>query len=160
MQLTFGVLAALGFFAALGVHVAALLGLPVQDQLPHVWALHVGIFVVFLPAVLYLKKNSASNDPLALFRGMPAWVVVAILALFLYAFINFFVSLSATGGATSDIRDGQYVLQNKGRVLREITEAEYIAGRAAEVRLFSGHWLLFYALPAAVFLLRRPRSEA
>jgi hypothetical protein len=160
MQIFFGTLAVLGFVAAFGVHVAALLGLPIQDRVPQVWALHVGIFVVFIPAVFYLKKDTAANDPLALFRGTPPWTVVALLALFLYAFINFFVSLSATGGATPDIRDGQYVLHRKGQVVRQLSEAEYSAGRAAEVRLFSGHWLLFYAMPAAVFLVRRRHSEA
>lgn len=160
MRLIFGTLAALGFLMSLGVHVAALAGLPVQDQLPQVWALHVGIFAVFVPAVFHLRKHTDANDPLALFRGLPSWAVFAVLTLFIYAFINFFVALSATGGATPDVRDGRYVLQKKGHIVREINEAEYRAVRAAEVRLFSGHWLLFYAIPVAVFLFRRRPSEA
>ena len=155
----FGTLALLGFLAALGVHVAALLGLPVQDQFPQIWVLHVGVFVVFIPAFFHLKKHTEKGDPLGHFRGMPAWAVVVLLALFLYLFLNFSVLRPAPGEGTPDIRNGQYVLHKRGHVLREISQAEYRAGRAAEARLFSGHWLLFYALSAAVFLVRSKRGE-
>ena len=159
MQLVFGTLATLGFLAALGVHVGALLGMPVQDQIPQVWVLHVGVFVVFIPAFFHLKKHTEKGDPLGYFRRMPAWAVVLLLALFLYLFLNFSVLRSAPGEGTPDIRNGQYVLHKKGHVLREISQAEYRAGRAAEARLSSGHWLLFYALSAAVFLVRSKRGE-
>jgi hypothetical protein len=160
MNVIFGTLAALGFTAALGVHIAALLGIPIQDLVPQVWALHVGIFVVFIPTIIHLRRTTEESDPLAMFRGMPVATVVTLAVLFVYAFLNFFISLPATGGATADIRDGQYILHRKGTVVREMSRTEYDAARAAQLRGFSGHWLVFYGLPAAVFLFRRPRGAA
>ena len=160
MRFLFGTLSALGFLAALAVHAFALSGIAVQDIWPTVWALHIGVFVVFIPAAFYLRKHSDENDPVALFRGLPTWAGLALVALFVYAFLNFFVSLSKTAGATPELRDGRYVLHNKGSVVREITKEEYTAGRAAQARLFSGHWLLFYSIPVGVFLLLRHPSEA
>lgn len=160
MRILFGSLAALGFFAASGVHVAALLGHPVQDAFPMVWLLHLGIFIVFIPAIFFLRRDGSPNDPLGFFRSLPPFAVTTLLVLFVYAFFNFFVALSATGATTPAIRDGRYVLQQKGRVVREISPAEYAAGRAAQARGFSGHWMIFYAVPAAIFLFRRRPTTA
>ena len=49
-----------------------------------------------------------------------------------------------------DIWEGQYVLHNHGTLIRNITEQEYTAYKAAEVRGFSGHWLAFYGIATAL----------
>lgn len=49
-----------------------------------------------------------------------------------------------------EIQDGQYILQNHGKLIRTITEQEYHHYKANEVRGFSGHWLIFYGFSAAL----------
>ncbi|MGO4703257.1 hypothetical protein [Dyella sp. 2RAB6] len=51
---------------------------------------------------------------------------------------------------------------NHGQLIREISATEYAGFKAEEVRGFSGHWMVFYFVPAAYFLfdLGRRRGEA
>jgi drug/metabolite transporter (DMT)-like permease len=155
-----GLIAAAGLVASLGVHGLALLGVPLQDEVPGVWLLHAGIFVVFAPVVFYLRRKAEGDDPMGIFKGMRPWASVALVVLGIYAFLNFFMAMSSLGEGSAELRDGKYVLQNKGRLIREISASEYKANRAATLRAFSGHWMLFYAVPCFVFLFRRPPDEA
>lgn len=152
----FGTLAAIGFAASVVVHALALLGKPLQDALPAIWGLHVGIFLVFFPAVFELRRTSAKGDPFALMRGVPTWAAALVAVLLLYALVNFFASFTGAVAGSPEIRDGQYVLINKGKFIRHLTAEEYVQGRANTLRGFSGHWMLFYAVSAVVLLLRRP----
>jgi hypothetical protein len=60
-----------------------------------------------------------------------------------YALVNFAVFIVLSEGGGPHERDGKYVLQEHGTVLRELSEAEYHQQRAYVVRGFSGHWMLF-----------------
>jgi hypothetical protein len=62
------------------------------------------------------------------------------------------VFISGTEGGSPTIQDGKYLLLDHGKLIREITAGEYAAFRANQVRGFSGHWLIFYFVPAAYFL--------
>jgi hypothetical protein len=156
----FGTLATIGLAASVVVHGLSLLGKPLQDAFPAIWGLHVGIFLVFIPAVLELRNTSDRTDPLALMRGVPPWAAALVGFLFIYAFINFFTSFTGAAAGSPEIRDGQYVLMNKGRFVRALTFDEYVQGRANILRGFSGHWMVFYAVAAVVLLLRRPSTRA
>jgi hypothetical protein len=59
--------------------------------------------------------------------------------------------VGAEGGSPT-IRDGQYLLLEHGKLIRELTASEYRALQTNEVRGFSGHWLVFFFVPAAYFL--------
>ena len=61
----------------------------------------------------------------------------------------------ATGGGSPSIQDGKFVLQSHGRLIRALTEPEYTAFKANEIRGFSGHWMVFYFVPFAYFLFYR-----
>jgi hypothetical protein len=45
-----------------------------------------------------------------------------------------------------------------GKLIREITATQFAAFKANEVRGFSGHWMVFYFVPAAYFLFWKPSS--
>lgn len=77
-------------------------------------------------------------------------MLVAIL--FAYAFMNFGLFMEATDGGSPQRSQNGYVLNSHGTVIRALTKVEYDAYRVNELRGFSGHWLLFYALPAFFFL--------
>jgi hypothetical protein len=84
-------LAAAGFLASLLVHVLALLGLPSPFG-PATWLLHVGIFVVWFPAVLVsqrLSKNVPQADLWkAVLRGCPRWMKTGSYVVFAYGIVN------------------------------------------------------------------------
>lgn len=96
-------LAAIGLFASAVVHVCALLG--IQNPFgPYAWALHVGIFVIWLPAVIV--SNRATQDvsfkrkdfwTIAL-SGCPPWMSKMVKGLFVYALLNFGLFMVRTIG--------------------------------------------------------------
>lgn len=146
-----------GLLLSLAAHLAALSGIDVAAKVPAVWALHVGIFVVFGPFILASRKVLGLRPGYAQMRELfPPWIVALGTMLFVYVIVNFVLFLLATQGGNPAIHDGKFVLQEHGRLVREITQAEYTAFRANEVRGFSGHWLLFYFIPFAYFGFARP----
>jgi hypothetical protein len=119
-----------GFIASALVHVRALEGLPSPFG-PATWVLHIGIFVIWLPAVLVGQRLTKTATPAnafkAPFRGCPAWVQPGSYVLLAYAMVNFFLffgnSRQYPKGAVPDL---------------------------VEYRGFSGHWMLFYYVGVAM----------
>ena len=154
----------LGFTALTGLvlsaiaHVCALAGVNVAEQVPFVWLLHIGIFVVFLPFIFSSRKILGKQPSLADMRVLvPGRVYAVGLAIFIYAIVNFILFAAATQGGNPVIEAGQYLLKSHGRLIRELSFAEYEALRANELRGFSGHWLFFYFVPFAYFMFgKRP----
>ena len=156
MNFTFGFIALIGFCLSLIVHGLAYFGFDVQTQVPAVWVLHVGIFVVFIPMVLQLNSGEAKDDPVAMFSGLPAWAVLSIVILMGYVVVNFFVSLGPSmAEGEPRVYEGAFALVKKGTFVRHIGETEYHARLASIARGFSGHWLIFYFVPFTHFWLRR-----
>jgi hypothetical protein len=79
-------------------------------------------------------------------HSTPPWALALCVFLFVYSFVNFFVSLALLKGGAPAEEGGYYYLKSHGSVLRELTAEEYARYRGFEMRLFSGHWMLFYAL--------------
>ena len=133
-----------GLVASLGVHLAAVLGAPVPGA---AMALHVGVFAAFLPVVFGMKDwverrgddlsdfRSQWGIQKALFGLVPGWQKVALGVLFAYATVNFLIGFA---GAMNDSSAG------------------------VDVRMFSGHWMVFYAVSAvfARVLLGLRQAEA
>jgi hypothetical protein len=121
----FAGLALLGFFLSLYVHVGSILGQKITYM---AWGLHIGIFVVWFPAVLVAQrrvKNTRRKDfwKIAL-KGAPEWMRYCIYLFLGYAVFNFAIFLLIGP------------LKNSGKAP--------IAG-AVEFRGFSGHWMAFYS---------------
>jgi hypothetical protein len=114
--LPFMLAAIVGFISSLMVHIAALLG---WEAPPQAFGLHVGIFAVSLPtSIAYTIIHPRHHHSWGWhdqFIGCPAWMRYVAYGLFAYAFINFFGGLAGFG-----------------------------IGGASPMRLFSGHWMLFY----------------
>ena len=154
----------LGFAALTGLvlsaiaHVLALAGVNVAEHVPFVWLLHIGIFFVFGPFVFSSRKILGKHPSLADMRALvPGRVYAVGLAIFIYAIVNFVLFAAATQGGNPVMEAGQYVLKSHGRLIRELSFAEYEALRANELRGFSGHWLFFYFVPFAYFMFgKRP----
>lgn len=115
-----------GFIASLVAHIAGYMGIEKPFGFDP-WPLHIGIFVVWLPAVLVaqrLSKDFPQKDMWkATLRGCPSWMRNGLYALFGYAFLSFFLfmALDSTSG-----------------------------NEASTVRGFSGHWLIFYFAAYAI----------
>jgi len=160
-----------GWALVLLVHILSLIDFDVTEQFPYVWLLGIGIFVVWLAAILKLKKNKKLKElknadfrkrlnPLSSFKiffeNTPTWLTVIAIGGFFYAGINFFLFLHSVPGQ-AEIIGGLHVLQSHGHIIKTLTEQEYHHYQALTVRGFSGHWLAFYGIAAAI-LYPYPKS--
>jgi hypothetical protein len=127
-------LAALGLALSVMVHVLSLLGISFLLG-DFSWVLHVGIFIVWLPAVLVANrvgKDFRQKDFWkAALRACPKWMKNLAYFFFGYAILNFalfFISDVPGGGLGS-------------------------AGNSSPANIFrgfSGHWMAFYAVAMAI----------
>jgi hypothetical protein len=161
MKRIFGLAALVGFIISLIVHISALLGINILTNSPYIWLMHLGIFVVFVPFVFSSRKTLGAKPKFAEIRAaFPTWVVVVGICIFAYAVLNFALFMMATKGGSPSVQDGQYLLLNHGKLIRELTFVEYTAFRTNEIRGFSGHWLVFYFVPFAYFVFRKQPTLA
>lgn len=130
----FVLLAGIGLVLSLIVHGYALLGIPCPFG-EVAWALHVGIFVVWFPAVIAsqkLTKDFKQKDFWrATLRGCPKWMRHLTYFFFAYAIVNFilFMVIDIGGGLEKSTENG--------------TPPNIFRG-------FSGHWMAFYSAAMAM----------
>jgi hypothetical protein len=123
------VLSFIGLLLSLWVHVGAIFGQKVAPEYSF-WMLHMGMFVVFIPAVFVAQKMVGSTRRKDFWRvatqNAPAMRYV-LYFFFAYAFINFALFFFQ---APSEKRVGE--------------------SSPLEWRGFSGHWMLFYCSALAI----------
>jgi hypothetical protein len=108
------------------------------------------IFVVVLP-LIFIERRRRARLQTTLRERAPRAIAMTAAALAVYAIVNFVIFIATGYEGGPEIRDGGYVLLSHGRFVRELTLAQYVAGRANEARGFSGHWMVFYFVPFAYF---------
>ena len=162
--LIFAVLAAVGLVLSAAVHFSTFAGVDPLDLAPWVWALHIGLFVVFVPAAALANgaKTGKAQSLASQFPHAPRWMAWMTGLFFAYAFVNFavFIFLMREGSPTRR-DDGTYAITNHGHTLREISAEEFHRRQGYVARGFSGHWMLFYSasLLALVSRLRTPTDR-
>lgn len=100
-------------------------------------ALHIGIFIVWLPAVMRVKRNQPENEKMTfktLFRFTPWWMRIIAIASWLYATASFVIS--------SGLLEG------------EMRKSDFDTSH-----IFSSGWIFFYTIAAAV-LYPKKSTEA
>jgi len=124
-------------------------------------ALHVGVFALLLPmyAVEYRALNNRSFFWKAFAQGLPSWVVPAIKLLGLFFAVHFVLFLAQSHAAAPEIKDGEYVLNNHGKIVKVLTESEYLRLKGAELRLFATGWMFFYFVPTMYWWFPRGRQQ-
>ena len=132
-------LSALGLVLSFLVHVSSLLGLA-SALGESAWLLHIGIFVVWLPALLAIQSLTREFKRKELWRaalrGCPRWMRWMTYGFFGYAFVNFALFIVMVPG-----RGGS-------------SETPLVVFRG-----FSGHWMAFYSAALAIFYSARHAAE-
>jgi hypothetical protein len=156
------ILASAGFFFSLVVHLSAFTGMFVDVFAFLSPVLHIGIFVVFLSALVsvtqsdsyeQLKKRGARRfrDLLTIMiNPSPRWMKIAILVFLVYTIVNFvlYFIFREIGDAVNIA--GEFVLIKDGEVVRQLSQREYWLHRSHIIRGYSGHWMFFYILSMSI----------
>lgn len=155
------------------IHIASLLKFDITENIPFVWLLHLGIFIVWIPTIFdlrkdeeyqafqqkgYFEKMNLVEQYKIMFKKVPTWFSFLILGISLYTILNFILFAISQPGST-DIKNGEYILHNHGTLIKTLTEKEYHEFKANEVRGFSGHWILFYGIAVGVLFKYRNKQE-
>jgi hypothetical protein len=120
----------IGLALSMWVHVGAIFGQRVVPE-SFFWMLHVGIFIVWIPAVLIAQRlvgNTSRRDFWkVILKDSPVWLRYMVYGFGAYAIVNFLLFLANTPAHS------------------------YGANPPAEVwRGFSGHWMAFYTAAFAI----------
>jgi hypothetical protein len=120
----FAFLALIGLLLSIWVHVGALLGRRVAPEY-FFWGLHVGIFVVFAPAIFVAQKRVGSTSGKDFWKlvtkGSPDGLRYLLYFFFAYALVNFAIFIVA-----------------------QAPTGKHTGETPAVWRGFSGHWMAFY----------------
>jgi len=126
----FVLLSAIGLVVSLWVHLGAVTGKRVAPGAFFVM-LHVGIFVVWIPAVLVAQRlvgNTNRKDFWkVVLKGAPVWMRYTVYAFFAYAFVNFLLFMGGAPSSGSGMNPPPSVWRG-----------------------FSGHWMVFYSAAFAI----------
>jgi len=123
-------LSAVGLGVSLWVHIGTLEGRRVAPEALF-WILHIGIFVVWIPAVLVAKQrvgNMRRKDFWkAVLHGAPGWMRYMVYGFLAYAIINFMLFFPQAPNGDSGANPPAIVWRG-----------------------FSGHWMAFYSAALAI----------
>jgi hypothetical protein len=142
---------ALAFIASLAVHLATYAGINVSRELPAVWGLHVLAIALGFPMIRAIQRwlNGQRFRWRALAMAVPPWVRLAFPVLYAYALASFVLTVSQLP------RSSETTAEYERRVGVEAAGAKDVN----TLRLFSGLWLVFFALPGAFFFYVPPDAR-
>ena len=130
------VFAAVGLAASVGCHALGWLGIDPPGG-KAVFALHVGVFVVWIPLVVLANRTMPTGGERDgnlnhLVAELPRWVRAAMIAALVYAVVNFVLYMVASGAYPK--KEVPFTLQMRG---------------------FSGHLMMFYGWAVGGFVALR-----
>lgn len=128
---------------SVAVHISTFFGYAYYPVLLFVFLL----FIVWPCIVWQWRRMPRSNLSSQVFGNIPRWMKITTVGLFVYVFVNYFVCRALnSGGQPVLLSDGRYVLQAGQQVLRVLDSSEYAWAQAYQIRMLSGHLLVFYGL--------------
>jgi hypothetical protein len=93
-------------------------------------------------------------------RGMPSWASTCIIFFSLVVIAHIAWIFVQSGGGVPIIRDGHYLLNDHGRVLKALTETEYLTLKEDDVRLHAIMLVAGYSMPMFYWWFPRGDREA
>ncbi|HEY9679181.1 MAG TPA: hypothetical protein V6C76_14325 [Drouetiella sp.] len=142
----------IGFGVSLAVHVATFGQTNVMEHYPYVMVLHVVALANFALFILLNKefrtKKADSNRAFKqAFQRMPILAKAVLIGCFVYAAVNF-----ATGMITTN--------QMKRDKTADPQAVSSMQMENQQLRIFSGHWMVFFLAPAMICFFKGPRRIA
>jgi hypothetical protein len=155
MRKVIAILAGPGILAGIYIFISSFFGLTMDKLGEKAVLLHLGIFALALPLV-FVERRLKGGDA---FAGKPRWVVLTIQILGVLCAVLFFVFLALSHAASPQIINGEYVLDNHGKIAGYISERDYLFLKAWELRLFASGWIFaYYALMMNWWFPRREET--
>jgi hypothetical protein len=81
------------------------------------------------------------------YNEVSRWILIPALICFVYMSVNFWLSAS---GCTPEVSGNQFLLMEKSRFIRYLTQEEYHQYILKDIRLGTGHYLAFYGIASVL----------
>ena len=150
-------LSAVGFAACILIYIESFSGATINSSLPWLILLGIGAFALGMP--VQILEYPGSRAPTFYWkgfaRGMPNWVAPCAGLLWLIAIAHFAWFALHSGWGVPAILDGQYVINARGRVLRVLTQGEYLTLQEAWLRGVASIMISCYFVPMMYWWFRR-----
>jgi hypothetical protein len=155
------IVSASGLFASIVIYIASYRGATMDGIARWAIVLHIGIFVLLLPmyAVEYSAIRQRTFFSKGFARGMPGWVVPGIRWLALFFTVHFVLFLTQSHASAPEIKNGEFVLNDHGKIVKTLTRSEFYKLKGGELRLFATGWMFFYFVPTAYWWFPRTEQE-
>jgi hypothetical protein len=155
-------LSACGFTASGFAYVVSFRGATLGSLLP--WSILLGVGVVGLVVPIHFLERPASKHWRFYWngwaRGIPSWAILCVNLLWLVVIANFAWELVRSDFAVPIIRDGQYVLSSRGRIIKVLTQSEYLNLKEGDLRLFAILMINCYFIAMLYWWFRRSDQPA
>jgi hypothetical protein len=147
-----------GIAASVFIYIESFSGATINNS--WIWAipLGVGLCVVGIPIRSVEHPSSQSFDWKGFAQGMPRWVVLGNYLLVLVVIAHFVWYYLHGGSGVPTIIDGQYVLNSHGRILKVLTQTEYLTLQEEQLRIAASLIIASYYMPMMYWWF--PRASA
>jgi hypothetical protein len=150
-------LSACAIAASILAYIYSFFGAPVDKILPWLLLLFFGFVALTIPmfALEYPASKAWNWTWKEWTRGMPSWVAPCSWLLQLVFVVHLAWAFVQSGPGVPGIVDGQYVIESGGRILKVLTQAEYIRLREATVREGATAMIAAYFPPMTYWWFRQ-----
>jgi hypothetical protein len=146
-----------GVSAGIFVYIKSFSGSTIDNSWIWLILLGVGLCAVGIP-IRSLEHPSSQDWKFCwkeFARGMPSWVVFCNYLLVLVVIAHLVWYYLHGGSGVPTIKDGQYVLDSRGRILKVLTQAEYLTLREEQLRIAASLIISSYYIPMMYWWPRR-----
>lgn len=161
MRLVFAGLSAFAIAMCIVGYVESLSGTTIALQSQWMTAIGFGAIVIQVP--MYLRERaSLKNRALAwkvFAQRVPKWAVFCVKLFYVVVFAHVVWLFIKSDYAVPTLQDGRYLLVSRGRIVRAITEKDYLALNAAEFRVFAVLMISCYLVPLLYWWFQRNQKQ-
>lgn len=154
-------LSACGIAVSIVAYIESLSGATLDDMLQWVIVLGIGAIAIHIP--MYVLERSSVKDRTFYWkgfaRGMPSWAVPLVKLFWLIALAHFVWFFVQSHHAVPIIKDGQWILSSRGRIIKVLTLREYLTLRAEDLRVFAALMIACYLAPMMYWWFPRNHQQ-
>lgn len=145
------IIAVMGMALSLAINVLTFSTVDVPSMFPSAWWLHLVCLALMVVIAFTAERAKIPGGfrKLKLWDYIPPmtrWLKIIAVLVVGYAIVSQFLMPADARSNGPSVINGQKVLESHGRVLRQLSDAEYIRYRNYEIRAFACWWIIFFGI--------------
>lgn len=146
-----------GIALSVVAYIESFSGTTIDDRYQWMGVLIAGAIALQIPMFFLERSRLRTFFWKGLAQGMPKWAVNGIKLAWLIAVAHLIWFFVESQRAVPIIHDGQFVLSSRGRIVKVLTQREYLTFRAYELRQLAALMIACYMTPLMYWWFLRNR---